>query len=128
MIELPGDLNDPMVAIGDLHGQRLELERLVGRLEKWPEWPDCSLVFLGDFVHRGPNVRGTIDHLLGADGGLSAWPLPYPGQVQVTGHERVRRPDADAVRIRMDKSGGFGTLTACLLRSADAGPAFVRVR
>ena len=275
MIELPGDLNYPIVAIGDLHGQRLELERLVGKLERLPEWSDCALVFLGDFVDRGLNVRGTIDlvrellgrpaggsaimgnhdlalvhaarldsgppspywigryrtdydchatfesylgrsamtwgdawrkdldilraampaehkdflaslpwvveavgHLfvhsglspelavgaqeqvealrerrwdrkllrsvpgtntdtlwedeypvwLGADRGLSASPLPYPGKVQVTGHVRVGKPEANAVRIRLDTSGGYGTLTGCLLRSADADPLFVSGR
>jgi serine/threonine protein phosphatase 1 len=62
---------------------------------------------------------------LGADRSLSESPLPYPNQVQVTGHVRVRKPEANAVRIRLDTSGGFGTLTACLLRSADAQPVFV---
>jgi serine/threonine protein phosphatase 1 len=272
MMDLSENINYPIIAIGDLHGQRLELERLIGRLEKLPEWPDCALVFLGDFVDRGLNVRGTIDlvmeslrrpaggsaimgnhdlavvraarlnggplspywigryrtdydchatfesylgrspmtwgdawrkdldalreampaehrdflaslpwvveasgHVfvhcglspelkvgpdeqvnalrarrwdrtllrpvagtnteilwedeypvwLGADRTLSESPLPYPGKVQVTGHVRVRKPDANAVRIRLDTSGGFGSLTACLLRSADAEPVFV---
>ncbi len=53
-------------------------------------------------------------------------PLPYPGKVQVTGHERVPEPDASPVRIRLDTSGGRGVLTACLLRSADARPEFIR--
>jgi serine/threonine protein phosphatase 1 len=275
VIELPGDLNYPIVAIGDLHGQRLELERLVGKLERLPEWTDCTLVFLGDFVDRGLNVRGTVDlvrellrhpaggsailgnhdlalvraarlddgppspywveryrsdydchatfesylgrpamtwgdawrkdldtlraampaehkdfltslpwvveapgHVfvhcglspelavgaqeqvkalrarcwdrsilkpvpgtntdqlwedqypvwLGADKSLSASPLAYPGKVQVMGHVRVRKPDANAVRIQLDTSGGFGKLTACLLRSANAGPVFVSSR
>ena len=29
-----------------------------------PEWPNCGLVFLGDFVDRGPDVKGTIDLVL----------------------------------------------------------------
>jgi serine/threonine protein phosphatase 1 len=265
-------LTYPIVAIGDLHGQRAELERLVRRLEPLPEWPDCSVVFLGDYVDRGSNVRGTIDlvlelldrpaggaavmgnhdlalvraaeldgdppspfwreryrdaydgyhetfesylgrgpgthgdawrrdldalreampeghraflsslpwmaeakgHLflhnglsteleasaeeqveslrakrwdraslrpiagtntdrlwrpeypvwLGADRGLSPSPLPHPGKIQVTGHVRVERPDADGVRIRLDTAGGIGQLTACLLRSARDEPEF----
>ena len=54
MVELPKTLDYPIVAIADLHGQHDELSRLVGRLEAMPEWPDCSLVFLGDFVDRQP--------------------------------------------------------------------------
>jgi serine/threonine protein phosphatase 1 len=269
-------LSYPIVAIADLHGQRAELERLIKRLEPLPEWPECSVVFLGDYVDRGSNVRGTIDlvlelldrpsggaaimgnhdlalvraagldgdrpsrfwqehyrdayngyqetfesyvgrgpvthgdawsrdldalreamperhrvflsslrwvaeaagHLflhnglsteleasaeeqveslrakrwdraslrpisgtktdrlwrqeypvwLGADRGLSPSPLPYPGKIQVTGHVRVERPDADAVRIRLDTAGGIGRLTACLLRSARDEPEFVPSR
>jgi serine/threonine protein phosphatase 1 len=270
VIDLPGTLDYPIVAIGDLHGQRAELERLVAKLEALPEWPDCALCFLGDFVDRGPDVRGTIDlvldllrqtggsavsgnhdlalvraaslddgppssywgesyrdhydhhrtfqsyigrpaiprgdvwdrclddlrkampedhraflaslpwlveapgHLflhnglsdeleagaeeqvealkarrwerpllkpvpgtrtdtlwqpeypiwLGADRRLSESPRPYPGKVQVTGHVRVRKPDVNGVRIRLDTSGGAGVLTACLLKSATAEPEF----
>jgi serine/threonine protein phosphatase 1 len=61
VIELPTDLSYPIIVLADLHGQRLELERLVKKLEKLAEWPECALVFLGDFVDRGTNVRGTID-------------------------------------------------------------------
>jgi serine/threonine protein phosphatase 1 len=275
VVELPTDLSYPIIAIGDLHGQRREVERLVRKLEKLLEWPECALVFLGDFVDRGTNVRGTLDLVLellrrspggsaimgnhdlalvraarldggppstywsghyrtnydchatfesylgraamtwgdawrkyldalreakpaehedflaslpwvveapghvfvhcgltpelsacpesqvealrarrwdrkllkpipgtntdslweddysvwlGADKGLSASPLAYPGKVQVSGHVRVRRPDVNAVRIRLDTSGGWGTLTACILRSADAEPVFVPSR
>ena len=62
---------------------------------------------------------------LGADRRLSESPLPHPRKVQVTGHDRVARPDANDVRIRLDTSGGLGRLTACLLRSPTAEPVFV---
>jgi serine/threonine protein phosphatase 1 len=60
----PMAVDYPIVAIPDLHGQRGFLERLLGRLEALPEWPRCAVVFLGDFVDRGPDVRGTIDQAL----------------------------------------------------------------
>jgi serine/threonine protein phosphatase 1 len=63
-MELATKLNYPVIAIGDLHGQRAELERLIKRLETLPEWPDCSVVFLGDYMDKGPDVRGTIDLVL----------------------------------------------------------------
>ena len=65
---------------------------------------------------------------LGADGELSDSRLAYPGKVQVSGHVRVRNPEVNDVRIRLDTSGGCGTLTACLLRSADTEPVFVPSR
>lgn len=271
----PTTLDYPIIAIGDAHGQRGELERLIARLETRPEWDAAALVFLGDFVDRGPDVRGVIDlvlkllerpaggaavmgnhdlalvraarldggppspywiegyatrydhhetfqsyhvhplkhpakawsksldelreamparhkdflaglpwlveapgHLfvhcglspeleataeeqvealrarrwdraalrpisgsrtaeyweddypvwLGADRTLSARPLPFPGKIQVTGHERVAAPDVGPARIRIDTSGGFGWLTACLLASARAAPVFIPSR
>jgi serine/threonine protein phosphatase 1 len=64
---------------------------------------------------------------LGADRHLSARPLPYPGKVQVTGHEKVPAPDANPVRIRIDTSGGVvEPLTGCLLRGPADPPVFVR--
>jgi serine/threonine protein phosphatase 1 len=271
--DLPTTLNYPIIAIGDLHGQRSELERLLERLERLEEWSECALVFLGDFVDRGPDVRGTIelvldllqrrpggsatlgnhdlalvratrlddgppsaywtrryqsryDHIqtfqsylgrparretdawladldalkaamperqrrflaslpwvveadshlflhcglspelaaspeeqveslrqrswdraalrpisgtpterlwepeypvwIGADRTLSESPLAYPGRTQVTGHDQVAQPHANAARIRLDTSGGTGTLSACLLQSADAEPRFIQ--
>ncbi len=53
-------LDYPIVAIADLHGQLGQLNRLVEKFQKVPEWDDCALVFLGDFVDRGEDVRGTI--------------------------------------------------------------------
>ena len=50
---LPTRLAYPIVAIADLHGQLRELQRIVEKLEAMPEWDDCALVILGDFVDRG---------------------------------------------------------------------------
>jgi serine/threonine protein phosphatase 1 len=65
---------------------------------------------------------------LGADRKLSRKPLPFPGKIQVTGHVTMHLPDANATRIRLDTSGGFGRLTACLLRSPCAAPQFFSSR
>ena len=62
---------------------------------------------------------------IGAHKDLSKWPLEFPGKVQVTGHVQFSKPDVNSTRIRLDTSGGFGYLTACLLRSADAEPEFI---
>ena len=62
---------------------------------------------------------------IGAHKDLSKSPLGFPGKVQVTGHVQVSKPDVNPTRIRLDTSGGFGYLTACLLRSADAEPEFI---
>ena len=46
-MNLPTTLDYPIIAIADLHGQLDQLERLVAKLEKFSEWDDCALVFLG---------------------------------------------------------------------------------
>ena len=55
----------PIVAIPDLHGQRASPGRLLARLGRLPEWARCAVAFLGDFVDRGPDVRGTVERVLG---------------------------------------------------------------
>lgn len=63
---------------------------------------------------------------IGADRNLSERPLAFPGKVQVTGHEKVAAPDANAVRIRIDTSGGVvEPLTGCLLRGPHEPPEFI---
>jgi serine/threonine protein phosphatase 1 len=63
---------------------------------------------------------------LGADKRLSEKPLPLPGKVQVSGHIKIDAPDVNAVRIRLDTSGGIREpLTACVLTGPTAAPVFV---
>ncbi len=63
---------------------------------------------------------------LGADKKLSANPLALPGKVQVSGHVKVDAPDVNAVRVRIDTSGGIcEPLTACVLTGPTVAPEFV---
>ncbi len=48
-----------LAAIGDVHGERWKLASLLRKLPS-----DVRLVFLGDYVDRGPDVAGTLDLLL----------------------------------------------------------------
>ncbi len=53
-------------AIGDIHGSRVELQTLVEKLytqEKLHQHDD-TLVFLGDYVDRGPDSKGVLDYLI----------------------------------------------------------------
>jgi serine/threonine protein phosphatase 1 len=47
--------------IGDVHGEREHLERLLGKLPFIA--PDDTLVLLGDYLDRGPDSRGVIELL-----------------------------------------------------------------
>lgn len=63
-MQLPTRLEYPLVAIGDLHGQSEFLDRLIAKLRLLPEWPSLRIVFLGDLVDRGPDVKGTVQRVM----------------------------------------------------------------
>jgi serine/threonine protein phosphatase 1 len=46
------------IAIGDIHGERAHLERLLGRLPALDA--DDTLVLIGDYVDRGPDSAGVV--------------------------------------------------------------------
>ncbi|MFQ5514405.1 MAG: metallophosphoesterase family protein [Myxococcota bacterium] len=49
-----------LYAIGDIHGMREKLEELLRTL---PLEPDDHLIFIGDYVDRGPDPAGTVEVL-----------------------------------------------------------------
>lgn len=52
-----------VLAIGDIHGQSKTLEDLLAQIV--PEMrPEDTLVFLGDYIDRGPDSRGCVDRIL----------------------------------------------------------------
>ncbi len=50
-----------LYAIGDVHGMRGELEKLIRALSPVSE---DHLVFIGDYVDRGPDPCGVVDFAL----------------------------------------------------------------
>jgi serine/threonine protein phosphatase 1 len=71
-------------AIGDIHGRRDLLEELLDDIKK-----DCegtqqtvTIVFLGDYVDRGPDSKGVIDRLLNL-------PAPFQGKFLRGNHDQA---------------------------------------
>jgi len=56
-------MSDPIYAIGDIHGQLDELNRVLDLVER-DGGPEARIVFLGDYVDRGPASRAVIDRLI----------------------------------------------------------------
>ena len=50
-----------LYAIGDIHGQRGMLEIL---FEKVPFQEDDEIIFIGDYIDRGPDSRGVVETVL----------------------------------------------------------------
>ncbi|HEX8751170.1 MAG TPA: metallophosphoesterase, partial [Nitrospira sp.] len=55
--------NVATIAIGDVHGNRAALDDLLDRLEAELDAGD-TVVFLGDYIDRGPDSKGCIDSIL----------------------------------------------------------------
>lgn len=74
-------------AIGDVHGRLDLLDDLLGRLAEdvaaAPPGLRCQVVYLGDYVDRGPDSRGVIDRLLHAPAPAGVQPFFLMGN-----HER----------------------------------------
>jgi len=98
-------------AIGDIHGCLSSLERL---LEAVPYNNDDRIVFLGDYIDRGPDSKGVIDHVL---------------HLMATRHVTILRGNHEVMMLEARKNsqdarfwftfGGFETLISYGLESAD---------
>jgi len=53
-----------LVAVGDVHGQLALLEDLLSQIDSAGLLDAARLVFLGDYIDRGPDSRGVIERLL----------------------------------------------------------------
>ncbi|KPA20249.1 diadenosine tetraphosphatase [Shimia sp. SK013] len=55
-------MTTPIYAIGDIHGHLDQLDDMLARIEA-DGGPDAQIVFLGDYVDRGPDSQGVIERL-----------------------------------------------------------------
>lgn len=57
-------IQGPIAVIGDVHGHTEKLATILGRLKSLPDYDYRWLIFIGDFVDRGPDPKGCIDLFL----------------------------------------------------------------
>jgi len=75
---MPSIFDGPSIhVVGDIHGCLKPLQRL---LEKIELQPGDELVFIGDYIDRGPQSREVVDYLLG---------LPYRCVFLLGNHEKM---------------------------------------
>ena len=60
----PAPTDHDIIAIGDIHGRLDLLKKLTEHIESLPLKPDAELIFLGDYIDRGPDSAGVVDFLL----------------------------------------------------------------
>ena len=85
-------------AIGDIHGQYDKLRRLLRRLDEAGLCPEDRLVFVGDYVDRGPETARVLDF-------LCQYKLDRPNTVFLRGNHEQMMLDA---RERFDPSFNGG--------------------
>lgn len=103
-------------AVGDIHGQKSQLDRALALIEA-DGGPDARIVFIGDYVDRGPDSRGVLQTLITGQAQGRNW-------VMIKGnHDRnfaryVRNGVQHDVRIKSglswlhDRLGGLKTLAS----------------
>lgn len=57
-------INGPVAVIGDVHGQVEKLLAVLEKLRTLPDYEERWIVFIGDFVDRGPDPKGAVDAAL----------------------------------------------------------------
>jgi len=90
-------------AVGDIHGRldllRTMIERIRADAATMEDGGVCRLVFLGDYIDRGPQSRGVIDYLM-------AGPLPGAEAVFLRGNH-----ESTMLQFLDDLTAGPGWLT-----------------
>ncbi|QFT58322.1 diadenosine tetraphosphatase [Sulfitobacter sp. THAF37] len=56
-------MSNPIYAVGDIHGQLHELQRVLSLIEA-DGGAQARIVFLGDYTDRGPDSRGVLETLI----------------------------------------------------------------
>jgi serine/threonine protein phosphatase 1 len=51
-------------AVGDIHGMLDKLQKLIARCEEHADGRPMTLIFLGDYIDRGPEVAGVVGCLI----------------------------------------------------------------
>ena len=97
-------------AIGDIHGRLDLLDRLIGLIERDDGGrvaADTLIIFLGDFVDRGPDARGVIERAMELSAG------PWNTRFLMGNHEevflRAIHGDLRALRLML-RIGGRETI------------------
>ena len=100
-----------LYAVGDIHGRLDLLERLLGLIERDATGRHAdrrTLVFLGDYVDRGPDSRGVVERLISGC-------LKVRSKTIRSGSDRRRvAQDLNALTAAPDGSGSWRAPTQAL--------------
>jgi serine/threonine protein phosphatase 1 len=93
-------MTEALYALGDIHGQRAALEAALARIGPEPE--AAPIVFVGDYIDRGPDSAGVVALLMAAQQSGAPW-ICLQGNHDTFLPEFLAGPDPD------DPYGWIGT-------------------
>lgn len=108
-------------AIGDIHGCLAELDRLHNRIAvDWELAPAerCTIVYLGDYIDRGPDSRGVIETLLASPSIPGAERIFLSGNHEQAMIEFMMEPESNPHWLDF---GGIETLASYGVRRSAIG-------
>ena len=94
-------------AIGDIHGRKDLLERLIETIKHHAGRSDYELIFLGDYVDRGPDSAGVVDYLIHSEALQGVECTFLKGNHEATLLDFLDNPEVGA---SWSTYGGFETL------------------
>lgn len=109
-------MNNRIYAIGDIHGELDMLKEAIAKIEQ-DGGPDARVVFIGDYVDRGPQSGGVIDYLISGLAAKKNWVCLLGNHDRMFGLFMEEYPRGDLrLRIRYswlhDRLGGKETLAS----------------
>jgi serine/threonine protein phosphatase 1 len=108
-------------AIGDVHGCLAKLRRLLARIEAHRADKPARLIFLGDYMDRGPDSRGVIEFIMALQHQRPDSVICLRGNHEAIALMAVAAPDEYEEYWRMN--GGATTLASFDAMRADELPA-----
>lgn len=126
-------MSDPIYAIPDIHGQRAMLEEALTLVAR-DGGDDAPIVFLGDYVDRGPDSRGVIELLMDGQAAGRNWTILRGNHDQMlldfleTGmirNDRFSNPDYTWLHERL---GGVETLASYGVTASEVRPNHANAR
>ncbi|MGE0752160.1 MAG: metallophosphoesterase family protein [Variibacter sp.] len=115
------DLSPITYAIGDVHGCLAKLRRLLAKITDHAAGRPTRLIFLGDYIDRGPDSRGVIDCIMALQRERPDSVIGLRGNHEAIALMAVAAPDEYEEYWRMN--GGATTLTSFDAMRADELPA-----
>ncbi|WP_299401318.1 metallophosphoesterase family protein [uncultured Roseobacter sp.] len=119
-------MTHPIYAIGDIHGQLEELHRVLNLIEA-DGGPDAQVVFVGDYVDRGPDSKGVLQFLIDAQTAGRDWTMIKGNHDRYLSrfldymivHDPATRPDLLWFNPRL---GGDKTMASYGVAAEDGAP------